>query len=149
MLGIRPASFNVVAHVDEDTRIMTSERRASTKESEYLSVPAIMDTIAFCMKLSKIPQWPPSLIRVKILVCLGLSCVWPIKANNANMWMSFGAVSSLHNKDTNSSTNSSSLIKKTVRPSWSGLDSKNTMNARIHIYYFLKLRFTNALANWS
>jgi hypothetical protein len=41
------------------------------------------------------------------------------------------------------------LIKKTVRPSWSGLDSKNTMNARIHIYYFLKLRFTNALANWS
>ncbi len=73
-MGIKPASFNVVRHVDEDIKTMTNERRASTKESEYSSVLAIMDTIAFCMKLGKIPQWPPSLIKVRILYYLGLSC---------------------------------------------------------------------------
>jgi hypothetical protein len=54
MVEIRRASFNATTPIDEDIRIVTSERKTSTKEIEYLGVLAIMDPITFCMKLGRI-----------------------------------------------------------------------------------------------
>jgi len=51
MVEIKQASFNATTPIDEDIRIVTSERKNSTKETEQLGVLAIMDLIAFFMKL--------------------------------------------------------------------------------------------------
>jgi len=85
MVEIWWASFNVTTPIDEDIRIVTCERKTSTKEIEYLDVLAIMDLIGFYMKLGRITWWPLALIIIKILNCLGLSCVLVTKTNNANM----------------------------------------------------------------
>jgi hypothetical protein len=81
-------------------------------------VPAIMEPIAFYMRLGRIPWWPLTLIIIKILDCLGLYCVWATKPMMPNMRMSSIIISWHYNKDTNSSTNFGSFIKKVIRFSW-------------------------------
>jgi hypothetical protein len=121
-VGIRLASLNAAQPVEKDTRTVIRERRAPTKGIKYPRVLPVMDPITFYMRLCRIPRWPPALITVKTIDCRRLSCDWAAKANTVNKRISSGTMSSHCNIVTNSSRNSSSLMKNVVRSSWSGLD---------------------------
>jgi len=55
-VGIIQTSLNATTFIDKDTKIVTSEMRVSIKKTEYLNLLAIMDPIAFCMRLYIIPD---------------------------------------------------------------------------------------------